>query len=285
MTQPHQTLLGIIGHNINYTLSPAMYNEAIQVLHLPYTYGVFDLAREFLPGLITALRTEHVRGANVTIPHKQAVLPLMDTLSREASALGAVNTIINNDGVLTGENTDVEGVRASLRPHQSRICGGAVVVLGAGGASRAVLYAAAELRPQTIKVFNRDEERARQVIAAFQELFPDVNFAPITPGGLTRAIEDAGIVINTTSVGMKPDIAAMPIPEIVRFSNQQIIFDIIYIPLQTALLRKAASDGAIIINGLEMFVQQGASAFTLWTGLPFPADEARERVRRELGKR
>ena len=105
MAQPQHTLLGIIGHNISYTLSPAMHNEAIRVLHLPCVYGVFDVEHDFLPGVISALCTEHFRGVNVTIPHKEAVIPLLDTLSPEARALGAVNTIINNGGVLAGENT------------------------------------------------------------------------------------------------------------------------------------------------------------------------------------
>jgi shikimate dehydrogenase len=285
MTQSHQTLLGIIGHNISYTLSPAMHTEAIRALHLPYTYGVFDVTSGMLPGLLAAMKKEHCRGANVTIPHKQSVIPLLDTLSAEARVLGAVNTIVNNNGILEGENTDVDGVRASLATHASAIRGGNIVVLGAGGASRAVLYAVAGFAPLSIMVHNRNVERAQQLIETFQDVCPAVHFSVIPSALLTRAVEEAAVVINTTAVGMKGDAAAMPVPDLVRFSSHQIIFDIIYTPLETALLRKAASEGAATINGVEMFVQQGARAFALWTGLPFPADQARERVLRELGKR
>ncbi len=262
-----------------------MHNEALRVLHLPYAYGVFDVDHDFLPGVIQALRTEHLRGVNVTIPHKQAVIPLLDELSAEARALGAVNTIVNTAGVLAGENTDVDGVRASLGPYAGNIRGGSVLVLGAGGASRAVVYAAAEFGPRTIGVYNRNHDRALQLIGVFRELFPAVSFTAVSHDGAVRAIEDAALVVNTTSIGMTPGSPDLPVPDHVQFSNQQIIFDIIYIPSHTALLRKAAANGATAINGLEMFIQQGARAFTLWTGLPFPAAEARERVSRELGKR
>jgi shikimate dehydrogenase len=285
MTQTHQTLLGIIGCKIDYTLSPAMHNEALSTMHLPYTYGVFDVTAGLLPGVIDGIRKEHIRGVNVTIPHKEAVMPLMDALSEEARAVGAVNTIVNDDGMLTGENTDVAGVHATLLPHAHRIRGGNVVLLGAGGASRAVLYAVARFAPLSIGVYNRHAERAHDLIASFRDLFPAVRFSTIAPDGVTSAVHDAVLIINTTSIGMRPDFSALPVPDGVRFSNQQIIFDIIYIPMQTALLRKAAAEGATVINGMEMFIQQGARAFTLWTGLPFPEREARERVRRELEKR
>jgi shikimate dehydrogenase len=285
MTQSRQTLLGIIGCNIDYTLSPAMHNEAISTMHLPYAYGVFDVTLDLLPGLIDGIRKEHIRGVNVTIPHKQAVMPLLDTLSEEARAVGAVNTIVNNNGMLAGENTDVAGVHASLASHAHHIRGGNVVLLGAGGASRAVLYAVARFAPQSVRVYNRHAERAHHLIESFHDLFPAVHFTTIAPEELTSAVHDAVLIVNTTSIGMRPDFSAMPVPDRVRFSTQQIIFDIIYIPLQTALLRKAAAEGATVINGMEMFIQQGARAFTLWTGLPFPENEARECVRRELVKR
>ncbi|HLP16123.1 MAG TPA: shikimate dehydrogenase [Bacteroidota bacterium] len=280
-----QSLLGIIGHHISYTLSPALHNEAIRVLGLPYTYGVFDVSGEMLPGLLEAMRREHVRGANVTKPHKEAVMPLLDELSGEATALGAVNTIVNTDGVLRGENTDVDGVRASLVPHAAMLSNEPLLVLGAGGASRAALYAAAEFRPCTIMIHNRNTERARQTAAIFAALFPDVRFDVVEAANLVQAASQARLIVNTTTVGMTPDTDAMPLPNETRFSNHQIIFDIVYTPLQTALLRKAAADGAAVINGMDMFIHQGARAFTLWTGEKFPVQAPRERVLRELGMR
>lgn len=280
-----QILLGIIGQHISHTLSPALHNEAIRVLGLPFAYGVFDVSAEILPGLFDAMRKEHVRGANVTTPHKQAVMPFMDELSDEARALGAVNTIINTDGVLRGENTDVDGVRASLMPHRKAVRDRAVFVLGAGGASRAVIYAAAECAPRSIRIHNRNHERALRAAESFGPLFPDISFEAVESSRVPRAIDESVLVINTTSVGMKPNIAASPVSDAVRFSNHQIIFDIIYSPPRTALLQKAEAGGAAVINGMEMFIEQGARAFTLWTGHPFPAREARERVLRELEKR
>jgi shikimate dehydrogenase len=277
--------LGIIGHQISYTLSPAMHTEAIRVLGLSGTYGVFDVAAGMLPGLITAMRKENIRGANVTQPHKETVIRFLDELSDDARALGAVNTIINTNGVLRGENTDVDGVRASLLPYRNEIRDHAVLVFGAGGASRAVIYAAAECGPSTIMIRNRDHGRALQLVDMFRRMFPDVVFDAVEPAHIPRAIGDSVLVVNTTTVGMKPDTAACPVPEAVRFSNHQIIFDIIYSPLLTVMLQRGEAEGAAVINGLEMFIQQGARAFTLWTGRPFPAHEARERVLRELGKR
>lgn len=279
-----RTLLGIIGHNISYTLSPAMHSEAIRVLGLPYTYGVFDVAGEMLPGLVLSLRSDRVRGANVTKPHKEAMLPFMDELSDEARVLGAVNTIINTDGVLRGENTDVDGVRASLTPHRKAIVGGDVLVMGAGGASRAVLYAAAECAPRKITIANRNYQRALVAAETFGRLFPQVSFCALTFEDAARTADESVLIVNTTTVGMAPGITESPIPEGVRFSTEQIIFDIIYTPLRTALLQRAETDGAAIIDGMEMFIQQGARSFSMWTGRRFPAKEARERVLRELGK-
>ena len=139
-SQPHQRV-GIIGHPIAHTLSPAMHTAAFDELGIPFTYGVFDVVDGFLPALLASLRKNGFAGVNITIPHKQRVIPLLDTVDEDAMAIGAVNTIVNRGGKLTGYNTDVAGIRQALEPFKERIRNVSVVILGAGGGARAAAYA------------------------------------------------------------------------------------------------------------------------------------------------
>ncbi len=278
--------LGIIGHHVSHTLSPRIQTEAIQAHQLPYTYGVLDVSAEMLPALLRSLNACNFRGVNVTIPYKQAVIPLLDHLSEEARAIGAVNTIVNENGKLHGYNTDVFGIQKSLEPFADELHNTTVTVLGAGGAARAVLYSLTHnFSPSKIFLYNRSVQKAKELTNEFQKKIPHVRFALIeTEEVLRSALKQSLLIVNTTSVGMKPHTGAMPIPSPYSLSNNQIIFDIIYNPVETELLRHAASVHARTINGVEMLVHQGARSFELWTKKPFPIERARTALIEELHK-
>jgi shikimate dehydrogenase len=282
-SQPRQCV-GIIGHPLAHTLSPAMHTAAFDELRLPFTYGVFDVVDEFLPALLFTLRKDRFAGANVTIPHKQRVISLLDSVGEEAATIGAVNTIVNRGGKLTGYNTDVAGIQQTLEPFRERISNLPVLILGAGGGARAAAYAISKnFSPASVRLYNRTASRAGRIADDFREVFPGIAYENVSDvHGLPAIIADSGLVVNTTPAGMTPNINVLPIPATIRFSNHQIIFDIIYTPVETALLRRAKADGAATINGVEMFVQQGAKAFELWTGKTFPIDIARQAVLKAL---
>ena len=282
-SQAHQRV-GIIGHSIAHTLSPAMHTAAFDKLCLPFRYGVFDVADEFLWALLAALRKNGFAGANVTIPYKERIIPLLDDVNEDAEAIGAVNTIVNHDGTLTGYNTDVAGIQQALAHLKERIRNVSVVVLGAGGGARAAAYAISKtFSPASVQLYNRTASRAGTIADDLRKIFPAIAYETISDAQrLPAVIAGSVMVVNATPVGMAPNIDALPISSAIRFSNQQIIFDIIYTPIETALLRKATADGATTINGVEMFVHQGAKAFELWTGNPFPVDVARQAVLKAL---
>ncbi|HTR80324.1 MAG TPA: shikimate dehydrogenase [Bacteroidota bacterium] len=279
--------LGIIGRPLGHSLSPAMHSAAIKQLGLHYKFGALEVADNFLPALISSMKKNAFAGFNVTIPHKRHIIPLLDEVSDAATAVGAVNTIVNKRGLLKGYNTDIDGLQKTLEPVAKKIKGTAALILGAGGASRAALYAvAAYASPRIIRVYNRTPERGKQVVDEFGKLFPHAVFELVPFGrSLQTAVTDSTLIINTTSVGMTPDTELSPLPKEIRFSNQQIIVDIIYTPLETALLRHARMDGAQTINGVEMFIQQGAKAFELWTGKTFPVELGRRVVMEALSTR
>jgi shikimate dehydrogenase len=281
-TQPQ--LIGIIGHRIAHTLSPAIHTAAFKALDLPFSYGVFDVAPEFLAPLIGSMRRTGCAGANVTIPHKQAVIPLLDDVRDDAATLGAVNVIVNRNGTLIGYNTDMLGIKHVLEPFEEKLRNSSVVILGAGGGARAAVYAISKFfSPRSVLVYNRSTDRAEKMTSDFKKIFPKIAYERIPgPERLTTALAESVLIMNTTSVGMKPNVDALPLPGTITFSNQQIIFDIIYNPVETALLRLAKMHGVRTINGVEMFLCQATHAFELWTGKIFPVEVAREVVLRAL---
>ena len=261
-----------------------MHTAALKEKGLPFLYGVIDVTSEYLPSLFTALRGDGFRGVNVTVPHKESVMRFLDDVSAEAKAVGAVNTVVNEHGTLTGHNTDIAGIKESLLPFGEAIGKGNVLILGAGGASRAVGYTVAKhFSPKTVTIHNRTQSRANSLVQMFSKDFPDTRWSSsIDYPSLTRSLEKSALVINATSVGMYPDSEANPVPAGVKFSNDQIIFDIVYNPIETVLLRQARMAGARTVNGIEMFLHQGAEAFELWTQEKFPLETARSVVIKEL---
>ncbi|MDD8017591.1 MAG: shikimate dehydrogenase [Bacteroidota bacterium] len=284
LQKTQQRYLGIIGHRLSHTLSPAMHTAAFKKLNLDYVYGVMDVQSDFLPGAISSMSALNFRGVNVTVPHKQAVVPFLDEISKEAKIIGAVNTIVHNNGKLIGYNTDVDGVTFSLKKYSSEIMGKSVVIFGAGGATRATVYAlVANFSPHRITLVNRTLDHAQKLVDVFQPQFPTTNFFVTNNDNTTiREIDSAILLINTTSIGMKPHVKIHPLPAKAVIQPKHIVFDIVYNPMYTSLLTMAHNSGARVIGGVEMLLGQGEKAFELFTNQHFPLETAREALSKEL---
>lgn len=263
--------VGIIGHPLGHTLSPAFQQAAFDHLGIAATYRAYDLLPEDVPPFVAGLRAPDWLGVNVTVPHKERVRPLLDGEAAEAAAVGAVNTIVNDGGRLVGHNTDVVGFRDALAEVGFAVRGARCVVLGAGGAARAVVYALCAGGAAEIVVANRHVERAQRLLA---DLAPAVPAAalPLDAGALAAALARCDLLVNSTSVGLRP--GETPLPD-ESLPAQALVYDLIYNPPQTRFLAAAAARGARTLGGLSMLVGQGAASFTLWTGRPAPREVMR----------
>jgi shikimate dehydrogenase len=273
----HNTkIVGVIGHPIRHSFSPLMHNIAFELSGLNYIYLPFDVPPTLLKDSLKGMLALGIKGFNVTIPLKEKILPMLKDLSEEANIIGAVNTIVNDDGVLRGYNTDVLGIIESLNPYKEELTGSTVTVIGAGGAARSVIYALIRgFKVDRINIVNRTEQIAESLKEYFTAklLFTNLKSYPLVPPDLVEVFQKSKLIINTTSMGMFPNVddAATTIPE--SFTKDQIVFDVVYTPIKTKLLKLAESQGAQIITGLKMFVEQGAKAYELWTGEEMPKDK------------
>ena len=268
-------LLGVIGFPVEHSSSPAMHNAALARTGLDFAYLPFAVPPDRVAGVPAAMRTLGIRGLNVTVPHKVAVMEGLDEISEEARAIGAVNTIANQDGHLTGYNTDAWGVTASLRSDGGLgVLPAGVALLGAGGAARAILYALLRAEEvEMITLLNRTRERAEALAA---DLDPDSRRVRVGTPETGAAIREAGLLINATSVGMHPDPEASPLPDPSVLHDRLTVLDIVYKPRRTRLLAQAGEAGAATVDGLGMLVHQGARAFEIWTGVAAPVEEMKQ---------
>ncbi|WP_342477245.1 shikimate dehydrogenase [Paenibacillus sp. FSL H7-0350] len=281
-TQSHgELLLGVMGDPIAQSKSPLMHGAALQALGLSGAYVPLHITPDKLGDAVQAIRTLGFRGVNVTIPHKVAVMQYLDRLDSSAVDVGAVNTIVNDNGILTGFNTDGIGyVRSLMTEAVPDLTGTRILVIGAGGAARGIVSALLKEQPASVLIVNRNEERARQLADSFS-----------SRGSLTGAGMDAvpgvlgsmDIVINTTSVGMYPHMKDMPIDPS-GLHEGMIVSDLIYNPLHTRLLTESLKRGCSVHGGLGMFVYQGAYALEYWTGLEAPAAIMRQTIADCLGQ-
>lgn len=262
---------GIIGDPIEHTMSPVMHNAAFRRLGIDSVYLPFRVRKEDVEWAVYAVRALNIRGLNVTIPHKAAVIPHLDGLDPSAERMGAVNTIVNNNGVLTGYNTDAEGFVRALRENGVEPAGANIVILGAGGASRGISFLLADAGAD-LTILNRSPERAEELAGKiFSASGRRVRALPLDEENLALVLEKADVLVNTTRLGMVPDADLSPVPSGLLRSGL-VVFDIVYNPVKTRLLADAGAAGARAIGGLEMLVWQGALAFTLWTGREAPVD-------------
>lgn len=266
-------VVGVIGYPVSHSLSPQMHNSAFAYLGLNYVYLAWEVEPAKLKSAIEGVRGLGIVGLNVTIPHKEKVLNLVDELSEEAEMVGAVNTIHNLDGKLLGYNTDVEGF---LRALNEEIEGKKAVVVGAGGAGRAVVYALVSNKARCI-ILNRTEEKAKELAERYKGL-GEVRAEKLNPTNLREALRDADILVNATSLGMKGEIIE-GIEEGIR--GDLVVMDLVYNPRETPLLRLAKEKGARIVEGWKMLLHQGAISFEIWTGKKAPL-EAMEKVLQKI---
>ena len=282
MTSGTARICGVIADPIGHTVSPAMHNAAFEQAGIDYLYVPFQVKKEELGKAIAGMRALNIRGLNVTIPHKVAVIPFLDDLDDLAQRIGAVNTIVNDDGVLRGYNTDATGFLQSLLEREIEPRGKTVVILGAGGAARAISFILAE-RGAKLTILNRTWDKAKELADRVSQLcHSEAQGLKLDRDNLSTVLNKANILVNTTSIGMSPNIEETPVAA--DLLKPVIVFDIVYNPIKTRLLREAEAAGAEIISGVEMLVWQGVLAFEKWTGLKAPVEIMREETIRVLRK-
>jgi len=284
------TLVGLIGWPVSHSVSPAMHNAAFAALGLDWRYVLLPVDPA-LPGAVgdavRGMRALGLCGINVTVPHKQAVLPFLDRIAPAAQAMRAVNTIIvEADGSLTGDNTDAPGFIADLRAHGVEPAGRRVLVLGAGGSARAIVYGLAQAGAKQITVANRSVARAQQLLDDLRPFFGVTTGAAIAlPDGLADVAAESTLVVNCTSLGMTPNVDTTPWPVELPLHPEQIVYDLVYNPADTRLLQQARAGGAQAIGGLGMLIWQGALAFAHWTGQPAPVAVMRAAAEEQMRRR
>ncbi len=263
-------IIGLIGKNIENSLSPLIHNQIILKNSLNFCYLSFKVTESGLGEAIQGIRALNIRGVNITFPYKEKAIKFLDEVEESAQRIGAVNTIVNNRGILTGYNTDVIGFKKSLQEDgKFAIKGEKAVIFGAGGAARAVAHALLEEGIEEIYIFNRTPEKAEKIKQNLSPFFPgsNINIFPLEKKKLKEKTEEAHLLVNATSLGMPPKIDYTPLPDEKLFHPDLLVYDLIYHPAKTLFLRQAEKAGAKIINGLPMLVYQGIESFYLWTGL------------------
>ncbi len=268
MTQADRLRLGVIGDPVEHSISPAMQQPALDAMGIPATYERWHTPLDQLPARIESLRASDVIGANVTVPHKEHVFTLVDEISDLARRAGAVNTITNRDGRLYGDNTDVFGLSRSLQRHDDALSGCHAVVLGAGGAARAVVLSLESVGASRISVLNRTLDRA-------ERLRDDLAPAPVEAitfdtVDASDALRSAHLVINATALGWKRGETPLTIDQVASLRPETLVVDITY--RDTDLLEAARSHGLRTLDGLEMLVFQGARSLEIWTGVTPPVE-------------
>lgn len=265
-------LLGIIGHPLSHTLSPILHNWGFREMGIKASYHVWDTPPEKLLSFMAALRTLPIHGASVTIPHKEAVMPLVDKLTQSARDIGAVNTLYWHDNVLWGDNTDVTGFMAPLLERGTRP--GTVLVLGAGGAARAAVCGLHDAGWKVL-LSARTGGRADRLAHSFQaEHVPWADRHEVRPH----------LLVNTTPLGMSGPFQALS-PWKSSLAGISLVYDLVYNPKETQLLAQARREGVEIIPGLPMFVHQGLAQFERWTGQRFPLASAISLLEETLASR
>lgn len=276
-------LLALIGSPVGHSGSPAMYNYSFERLGLDYVYTAFDVKIEEVENAITAMRTFKMRGMNVTMPCKTEAVKYMDALSPAARIIGAVNTIVNDDGKLTGYITDGEGFVNNLRDHGIEIAGKKITVAGGGGAATAIQVQCALDGAAEITIFNKKDaffartlETAEKIRAERPECKVNV-YDMDDDAKMKEEIASSDIFANATIVGMKPMDHESIIKDTSAFRPGLVVCDAVYNPKETRLLREAKEAGCTCISGEGMLLWQGVSAFKLYTGKDMPVQEVKER--------
>jgi len=258
--------LGLFGNPVEHSFSPLFMNHALSLLNLNYRYLAFAIEESSVKAAMQALRVLGFRGANVTIPFKRSVLHYLDHVDDLAQKIGAVNCILNNDGVLSGFNTDHAGFIKPLVNRGIRLNGKRALVIGAGGATRAVLTGLVDHNISHILLLNRTERNAATLIdwCAGELQFTRIDYDGPPSKLEQKALQSVDLIINSTPVGMHPDTAGAPLSGSLHFSDHQTVYDLIYNPWETMMLSRARAEGATVLNGFEMLILQGLYSLAHW---------------------
>ncbi|NYE05113.1 shikimate dehydrogenase [Bacillus niacini] len=271
-------LFAVLGYPIGHSMSPIMLNDVLSYYEIDAHYHPFKVSPEELEIAIRGLKAIGISGFNVTIPHKSAIIPFLDSVDDLALSIGAVNTVVNDNGKLVGYNTDGYGFIKGLEPYISSFSDKKVLVIGAGGAARAIYFTMAKMKPLALDITNRTVIKATELIKACPF---ESNSRALSLDEAEVQLNEYDVVIQTTMIGMYPNVLETPI-SLKKLNNQALVCDIVYNPLETQFLKEARKKGATVQNGVEMFVYQGALAFEKWTGIFPDVKRMRENVLRQL---
>jgi shikimate dehydrogenase len=274
-------IYGLIGYPVKHSVSPQIHNAAFKTIGINAVYLTFEVKKEFLKKALDGVKALGIKGLNVTIPHKVNVIKYLNKLTYEANLIGAVNTILNEDGKLIGFNTDYTGVLKTFETYKIDLTNKKIVLLGAGGAAKAIAFAIAE-KASSLIILNRTKRKAVNLVKELnKKLKVNALGNSLTFKALKNSLKDADILINATSVGMEPNVnQTLVAKELLQ--KDMVVFDIIYNPLETKLLKEAREIGAKCINGVEMLVQQAAEAFKIWFKIEPPINEMRKAALKSL---
>ena len=278
--------LGVMGWPIAHSLSPAMQQAAIEKAGIDYSYVALPVEPEQLPQAVEGLKALNFSGWNVTIPHKRAIMPLLDEIDEDAAVIGAVNTVVNDGGRLKGYNTDVLGFLSPLKARGIKLAGARALLLGAGGAARAVLWGLLREGIAGVAIAVRNRDKGEALAAEFRSRAEaEITVCTFDSEDYKAALSTADILVNTTPLGMTPKVEEAPSVEWELVKSSAFVYDIIYTPAETRFLREAREHGCQIQNGEAMLAGQGAAALQLWTGIEPDADCMCSALREELSKR
>lgn len=278
----HTKILCVIGHPIEHSMSPTMWNPALQELELDYVYVAFDVHPDSLEKAINGIRSLGITGVNVTIPHKKAVIKYIDVVDPIALKIGAINTIKNEEGILKARNTDAGGAKKSLLDMGFDISGKDILILGSGGVSRALAYILAE-EANKIVLTDLIEERATSVASEIRDnMKVDIEGKLNNKDNIEEYIKKTDILINATPIGMYPKVDETPISKDL-LHDDLFVFDVVYNPLETRLMKEAAETGCVTLGGLDMLVNQGILAFEWWLNKKPNKDLMKNKIIEYLG--
>lgn len=277
-------LICIIGNPVDHSQSPYMHNLSFEKLKLDYSYMGFNIEKGFVKEAVEAMRVLNVRGFNITMPYKEEVMNYLDEVKEDARLIGSVNTVVNENGKLIGHNTDGKGFIKALEEENIKYKDEKIVILGAGGAARAIAIELALKGPREILIVNRTLKAAEKIRDTINKNIEEARSRSMVLDEelLKEELKDASILVNTTSIGMDETIDKSVIKNIDLFYPELLVLDLIYDPLKTKFLSMAEEKGCKIMNGLDMLIYQGAIGFKLWTGLDMPKEVIEKMKKRDF---
>jgi shikimate dehydrogenase len=276
-------ICGVIGDPIDHSLSPVMHNAAFNSLKLDFVFVAFRVKKSELESAIGGMRSLDIHGLNVTMPHKSAVIKYLDEIDSTANFIGAVNTILNNNGSLMGYATDGVGALKALEENGVNLAGKKLLLLGAGGAAKAIAFSTAK-EAEELVILNRTVDNAKKLAEVLcRKLGKKTVGKALSPALIRENLQDADVLINATPVGMHPNIdRSLVDPKWMRPGLS--VMDIVYNPVETKLIKDAKAAGAKVISGVEMLIYQGAASFEIWTGHQAPIKVMKEAILNKLSE-